>query len=43
MQQAVEELYSKADNIIGSNEVLPVGNINVSEYTVIVPYTGTYP
>ena len=42
VQQAVEELYSKADKIKGSNEALPVGNPIIAGYKIIIPYTGDY-
>ena len=42
VQQVVEELYSKADKIKGSNEVLPLGIVDVSGRLITIPYMGSY-
>ena len=42
VQQAIEELYVLAENSGGSNEVLPIGTVNVEGYRITIPYTGSY-
>ena len=42
VQEAIEELYTMAQNSGGSTETLPIGTPNVVSYTVTVPYTGSY-
>ena len=42
VQQAIDELYTLAENAGGSIETLPVGTVTVSGYSIIVPYTGSY-
>lgn len=43
VQQAIEELYTLANNSVGSNETLPIGTIIVEGYRITIPYTGNYP
>ena len=43
VQEAIEELYTMAQNSGGSTETLPLGTPNVDGYKIAIPYTGNYP
>ena len=43
VQEAIEELYTMAQNSGGSTETLPLGSVTVSGTQITIPYTGNYP
>ena len=42
VQEAIEELYTMAQNSSGSNQTLPIGTLDIAGQTIYIPYTGTY-
>ena len=42
VQEAIEELYTMAENGSGSAQVLPLGTVGVNGRLITIPYTGNY-
>ena len=42
VQEAIEELYTMAQNSGGSTETLPIGTLDIAGQTIYIPYIGTY-